>query len=226
MPTSRQCRPGTATIRVALWVLALVVVAVVVWLAIWKAPLALAGPVPPDPAPKATDAEIAAAATRYAAYHADVTATRTGMIAGLAALGSLWVTMRTYSLSVQGQLTDRYTNAVAQLGDDKATPTEANLVGANLTGARGLKTGSARPHPRRAHHPAARSGPTRRLDLPPTEPTRPGPRRPGGQQSTAREDRVIQRLSPGHEDPTTGCGPRNLAIEVAHGLGQRELRRE
>lgn len=48
--------------------------------------------------------------------------TRTGLIAGLAglaALGSLTVTARTYRLSLQGQLTDRYTKAVAQLGDDK-----------------------------------------------------------------------------------------------------------
>lgn len=48
--------------------------------------------------------------------------TRTGLIAalaGLAALGSLAVTTRTYRLSLQGQLTDRYTKAVAQLGDDK-----------------------------------------------------------------------------------------------------------
>lgn len=40
-------------------------------------------------------------------------------LASLAALGSLTVTVRTYRLSLQGQLTDRYTTAVAQLGDDK-----------------------------------------------------------------------------------------------------------
>ncbi|MGD9529055.1 pentapeptide repeat-containing protein [Pseudonocardia sp.] len=48
--------------------------------------------------------------------------TRTGMIAGLAglaALGSLALTTRTYRLAQQGQLTDRYTKAVEQLGDDK-----------------------------------------------------------------------------------------------------------
>lgn len=54
---------------------------------------------------------------------ADVEATtRTGFIAGLAglaALGSLAVTARTYRLTLQSQLTDRYTKAVAQLGDDK-----------------------------------------------------------------------------------------------------------
>jgi hypothetical protein len=48
--------------------------------------------------------------------------TRTGLIAGLAglaALGSLALTTRTYRLTEQRQLTDRYTKAIAQLGDDK-----------------------------------------------------------------------------------------------------------
>jgi hypothetical protein len=48
--------------------------------------------------------------------------TRTGMIAGLAglaALGGLALTSRTYRLTQQGQLADRYTKAIAQLGDDK-----------------------------------------------------------------------------------------------------------
>ena len=48
--------------------------------------------------------------------------TRTGMIAGLAglaALGSLALTTRTYRLTQQGQLTDRYTKAIDQLGDEK-----------------------------------------------------------------------------------------------------------
>jgi hypothetical protein len=48
--------------------------------------------------------------------------TRTGLIAGLAglaALGSLAVTNRTYRLSQQSQLTDRYSKAIEQLGDDK-----------------------------------------------------------------------------------------------------------
>ena len=49
-------------------------------------------------------------------------ATRTGMIAGLAgvtALGGLALTSRTYRLTQQGQLTERYTKAIAQLGDEK-----------------------------------------------------------------------------------------------------------
>lgn len=43
--------------------------------------------------------------------------TRAALIAGLAglvAVGSLAVTARTYRLSLQGQLTDRYTKAVEQ----------------------------------------------------------------------------------------------------------------
>lgn len=48
--------------------------------------------------------------------------TRTGMIAGLAglaAVGSLALTTRTYRLTQQGQFADRYTKAIAQLGDDR-----------------------------------------------------------------------------------------------------------
>jgi hypothetical protein len=48
--------------------------------------------------------------------------TRTGLIAGLAglgALGSLAIATRTYRLTQQGQITDRYTKAIEQLGSDK-----------------------------------------------------------------------------------------------------------
>lgn len=99
---------GAATLRVAWWALAalgvLVLLAGAAWLVL-KLPQILYSYVP-DPKDRA-----GAEAT-----------TRTGLIAalaGLAALGSLAVTARTYRLSLQGQLTDRYTKAVAQLGDDK-----------------------------------------------------------------------------------------------------------
>jgi uncharacterized protein YjbI with pentapeptide repeats len=92
---------------VALWGLAVVsalaVLAGVGWL-IWKVPPALYAYVP-DPKDRAS-AE---------------SATRTGLIAGLAglaALGSLAVTARTYRITQQGHITDRYTKAVAQLGDE------------------------------------------------------------------------------------------------------------
>jgi len=48
--------------------------------------------------------------------------TRTGLIAGLAglgALGSLAIATRTYWLTQQGQITDRYTKAIEQLGSEK-----------------------------------------------------------------------------------------------------------
>jgi uncharacterized protein YjbI with pentapeptide repeats len=48
--------------------------------------------------------------------------TRTGLIAGLAglaALGGLFFTNRTYRLTQQGQLTERYTKAIEQLGSAK-----------------------------------------------------------------------------------------------------------
>jgi hypothetical protein len=49
-------------------------------------------------------------------------ATRTGMIAGLvgiAALAGLVFTARTYRLTQEGHITDRYTKAIEQLGSDK-----------------------------------------------------------------------------------------------------------
>src|SRR5512143_178729 len=45
--------------------------------------------------------------------------TRTGLLAGLAALGSLALTAHTYQLTTQGQLTNRYTKTIAQLSNDK-----------------------------------------------------------------------------------------------------------
>ena len=124
MPGPRR-QHAVASKQVVSWIIGVVgvtiVVTVAVWL-VWKMPGMLAGPVPPEPDLGARDAEITAAATRYAAYRADVTSSRTGLIAGLAglaAVGSLMVTARTYRLSLHGQIADRYTKAVAQLGDDK-----------------------------------------------------------------------------------------------------------
>jgi len=57
-----------------------------------------------------------------AARHTAITNTRTGLVATLAALGAgvgLAYTARTYRLSREGHLTDRYTKAVEQLGSDK-----------------------------------------------------------------------------------------------------------
>ena len=71
--------------------------------------------------------------------------TRTGLIAalaGLAALGSLAVTNRTYHLSQQGQLTDRYSKAIEQLADDKL---EIRLGG--LYALERLAVDSKRDHP-------------------------------------------------------------------------------
>src|SRR5659263_101419 len=57
-----------------------------------------------------------------AARRQAITNTRTGLVATLAALGAgvgLAYTARTYRLSREGHLTDRYTKAVEQLGSDK-----------------------------------------------------------------------------------------------------------
>ena len=65
--------------------------------------------------------------TRYprvdaAARHTAITATRTGLAGILAVMGAgvgLAYTARTYRLSREGHITDRYTKAVEQLGSDK-----------------------------------------------------------------------------------------------------------
>ena len=98
--------------RKALWVMLWVFVGVgatallvLVGWAVWRVPQALYAYVP-EPKDRA-DVEAS---------------TRTGMVAGLAglaALGSLALTTRTYHLTQQGQLTDRYTKAIVQLGDDQ-----------------------------------------------------------------------------------------------------------
>jgi hypothetical protein len=74
-------------------------------LLVWRVPPALYAYVP-DPKDRA----------------AAEASTRTGLIAGLAglgALGSLAIASRTYRLTQQGQITDRYTKAIEQLGSDK-----------------------------------------------------------------------------------------------------------
>jgi Pentapeptide repeats (8 copies) len=51
-----------------------------------------------------------------------VTGTRTALLVGLAgvgAVGALWLNNRTYRLTQQGQITDRYTKAIEQLGAEK-----------------------------------------------------------------------------------------------------------
>ena len=74
-------------------------------LLIWRVPPALYAYVP-DPKDRA----------------AAEASTRTGLLAGLAglgALGSLAIATRTYRLTQQGQITDRYTKAIEELGSDK-----------------------------------------------------------------------------------------------------------
>jgi hypothetical protein len=76
-------------------------------LVVWKLPSLLYG----DASQASADARLQAA-----------TGFRTALIAGLvglAALGSLVMASRTYRLTQQGQITDRYTKAIEQLGSDK-----------------------------------------------------------------------------------------------------------
>jgi Pentapeptide repeats (8 copies) len=76
-------------------------------LAVWKLPSLLYG----DVRQASADARLQAASGFRTAFVAG--------LAGLAALGSLAIANRTYRLTQQGQITDRYTKAIEQLGDDK-----------------------------------------------------------------------------------------------------------
>jgi uncharacterized protein YjbI with pentapeptide repeats len=91
--------------RYAAFALAVLAVLAGVALVVWLVPPALYKYVP-DPKDRA----------------AAEASTRTGVIAGLAglaALGGLAITARTYRLTEQGHITDRYTKAIEQLGSDK-----------------------------------------------------------------------------------------------------------
>jgi hypothetical protein len=76
-------------------------------LAVWKLPSLLYG----DASRASDDARLQAAS----GFRTTVIAG----LAGLAALGSLVMAARTYRLTQQGQITDRYTKAIEQLGSDK-----------------------------------------------------------------------------------------------------------
>jgi hypothetical protein len=77
------------------------------FLAVWKLPLLLYG----DVTKASADARLQAASGFRTALIAGV--------AGLAALGSLVISRRTYRLTQESQITDRYTKAIEQLGSDK-----------------------------------------------------------------------------------------------------------
>jgi Pentapeptide repeats (8 copies) len=76
-------------------------------LAVWKLPSLLYG----DVTQASPDARLQAASGFRTAFVAG--------LAGLAALGSLAIATRTYRLTQQGQITDRYTKAIEQLGGNK-----------------------------------------------------------------------------------------------------------
>jgi hypothetical protein len=90
-----------------LWALAGLVALAAIILAVWKLPSLLYG----DVTKASPDARLQAASGFRTAFVAG--------LAGLAALGSLAIATRTYRLTLQGQITDRYTKAIEQLGSDK-----------------------------------------------------------------------------------------------------------
>jgi hypothetical protein len=91
------------------WLWALVGLAALagIILAVWKLPSLLYG----DVTEASADARLQAASSFRTALVAG--------LAGLAALGSLAMATRTYRLTQQGHITDRYTKAIEQLGSDK-----------------------------------------------------------------------------------------------------------
>jgi hypothetical protein len=90
-----------------LWALAGLVALAAIILVVWKLPSLLYG----DVSKASPDARLQAASGFRTAFIAG--------LAGLAALGSLAMATRTYRLTQQGQITDRYTKAIEQLGGDK-----------------------------------------------------------------------------------------------------------
>jgi uncharacterized protein YjbI with pentapeptide repeats len=101
----RVWRPGPQAVRYAVLGLIGLIGLVGIVMLVWRVPPALYAYVP-DPKDRA----------------AAEASTRTGLIAGLAglgALGSLAIANRTYRLTQQGQLNDRYIKAIEQFGSDK-----------------------------------------------------------------------------------------------------------
>ena len=151
--------------------------------------------------------------------------TRTGLIAGLAglaALGSLMITSRTYRLTEQGHITDRYTKAIEQLGSAKL---DVRLGG--VYALERIAVDSKRDHPTvvevlsafvREHSDPAHvdSEPTiaevlssllRGDGVPTTEPTRmTAPGKTPGRRRTCRP-----RL-PCSADSPSGPGPKSIAV--------------
>jgi membrane protein implicated in regulation of membrane protease activity len=99
-------------------------------LAVWKLPSLLYG----DVTQASPDARLQAASGFRTALVAG--------LAGLAALGSLAMATRTYRLTQQGQITERYAKAIEQLGSDKL---DVRLGG--IYGLERIATDSERDHP-------------------------------------------------------------------------------
>jgi membrane protein implicated in regulation of membrane protease activity len=100
----RRRRPWWASALACL--LGLVALAGII-LAVWKLPSLLYG----DVSKASADARLQAASSFRTALVAG--------LAGLAALGSLAMATRTYRLTQESQITERYTKAIEQLGSDK-----------------------------------------------------------------------------------------------------------
>ena len=90
-----------------IWALACLLGLAGIILVVWKLPSLLYG----DVSKASADARLQAASGFRTALVAG--------LAGLAALGSLAMATRTYRLTQQGQITDRYTKAIDQLGSEK-----------------------------------------------------------------------------------------------------------
>jgi hypothetical protein len=96
--------------------LAILIAAAAIILAVWKLPSLLYG----DVSRASPDARLQAGSSFRTAFVAG--------LAGLAALGSLTIANRTYRLTQQGQITDRYTKAIEQLGSEQRPVSWTDVV--------------------------------------------------------------------------------------------------
>src|SRR5450759_880395 len=156
-----------------------------------------------------------------AARHTAITNTRTGLVATLAALGAgvgLAYTARTYRLSREGHLTDRYTKAVEQLGSDK--------IEVRLGGIYALERLM---HDSPADRPTIIDGP-RRVHPPPRPAWQPGTHRPGHDGTITFPSTADSRTAPVNPACPAGSAGRRRAgrahrARPPHADRQRERNR-
>ncbi len=119
--------------------------------------------------------------------------------AGLFAAGALLYTARNFTLSREGQVTDRYTKAIEQLGSDKLDVRIGGIYALER-----IARDSARDHPTVMEVLSAFVREHSREDWPPPDPNR------RKQERSTRPDVQAALAVVGHRDPATGIRPIDL----------------